>query len=236
MLEECRQRNGEVAYISNDTALSIPRSFACLSTASLASSSAWPERVIHLFRNKKLTTTNGSPECWNSCSKVAQRYSRQAPASVNRALPRSDGVVYSKHIQGIPCKSGHELSPKRGLYVPRSFWQKLPVEDRAPSQDGTGQALKMLDMPMHLRLQVRWYVEYLCDRQHCRACMTTRCVERQRLEVHSVAGWIDQCHIRALCCNRKHTAIAQPEFVLLRNSVESGRTAYPERNDVAFGP
>ncbi len=94
----------------------------------------------------------------------------------------------------------------------------------------------MLDMPMHLRLQVRWYAEYLCDRQHCRACMTTRCVERQRLEIYRVAGWIDQCHIRALCCNRKHTAIAQPEFVLLRNSVESSRTAYPERNDVAFGP
>ena len=65
------------------------------------------------------------------------------------------------------------------------------------------------------RLQLSWRSKYLCDRQHCRACMTTLCVERQRLEIYRVAGWIDQRHIRALCCNRKHTAI-QPESVLLR--------------------
>ena len=194
----------------------MPRSFACfLSAASLASSSAWPERDIHTTPQKqKVDATMWLSEVSHFCSVVTHgRLLRASTAPCPVAMVSSTTTIF----QGIPRKSGHELSPKRTLYVPRPSWQTLPVEDRAPSPDGTGQALKMSDMPMHLRcaLRVWWFSEYLCDRQHCRACMTTLCVERQRLEIYRVAGWIDQRHIRALCCNRKHTAI-QPESVLLR--------------------
>ena len=58
-----------------------------------------------------------------------------------------------------------------------------------------------------LRLQLPWCAEYLCDRHHCRACMTSLCVERQRLEVYRITGWVNQPHI----CTLWHATQAVPQ-------------------------